>query len=675
MSQPDSFGSDTLGERLESWKEIAAYLKRGVTTVQRWEQQEALPVHRHQHDTRGSVYAFKSELDTWRAARHPGSGGGENKEEAGENPRKRWARWTASAIWLAVLAFGALALWTSLPVTGFSSRSPRVSAIQISPIEKLQEGPGPALAISPDGRLLVYVGSRDGIDQLYARAIDAVQSTPLRGTEHARAPFFSPDGKWVGFFAQSQIKKVRLDAGEVESLCAAAGNAAGATWSPNGIIVFAVFGSGLRAVAAGGGEPYQLSVPDVAAGEVDHRWPEVVQGRDAVLFTVWTGSVSDAQIAVASFTAGTHSVLFQGTQPRVLGPNRLLFVRGDGLWAVALDPVSLTVSGRPLRLLETVLPRYGGAADYSVARDGVLAHVPSRYASRNTVEWVDRNGTTPIAGDKVHSFPRISPDGTKIALMTRGDDARFNLWIYDLAGGGRFRLPIQGSAFDPVWTSDGRRITFGSSRYGPSSLYWIPADGSSKPERLLKSEFAAYPLSWSPGDRVLAYQNESPSTGSDVWLLSRDGAKTPLLTTSYSEHSAAFSPDGDWLAYVSNQTGENEVYVVQPAKEKRPRLVSKGGGDQPVWARDGTALYYRSLSGHLLFKVPVQLTPDPAIGEPVVLLDGAYESGTMAGASAANYDVARGERFIMIRQTQEVRQEIRVDLEWMAEVTRRMRQK
>ena len=660
------------GDRLESWKEIAAYLKRGVTTVQRWEQQEGLPIHRLQHDMRGSIYAFKSELDAWRAARHPPADGANSKDhDVGENRRSSWPHPATLTTALCAVA-SALALGVAFRFTSSTAQPPPISTIQISPAEELLEGPGPVLALSPDGRRLVYVGRHDGVDQLYLRRVDDVESAPLRGTERARSPFFSPDGKWIGFFADSQIKKVSLEGGGVKVVCATPGNAAGGSWGPNDTIVFSGFGHGLRGVTAAGGQPYQITVPDTAAGEVDHRWPDFLPGGAAVVFTIWNGSTNTAQIAVQTLGTEHHSILVPGTQPRVIGAKHILFVRSDGLWAAAIDPARLGVSAGPVRLLDTVLPRHGGAADYGTGRNGAFAYAPSRLASRNIVEFVDQHGrSTPITQEGFYSSPRLSPDGKRLAVLARSNDGGLDVWIYNLAGGGRARLPTGSSALDPIWTPDGKAITYASSKNGPTNLYLISADGAKEPELLLNGEFGMYPLSWSPTEPVLAFHKESTSTGHDIWLLSPGGRPSPFLSSPFGESRATFSPDGGWLAYVSDQSGQNEVYVLPYRTGGKPQRLSKGGGDQPVWSRDATALYHRGLSENLLFKVAAKLTPDMAVGQPIVVLGGPYELRTVGGAGAANYDRAPDGRFVMIRKTrQPVRQEIRIDLDGISVVKR-----
>lgn len=658
---------DSWGDQLDSWKEIATYLNRGVTTVQRWESQEGLPIRRHHHENRSSVYALKSELDAWKNSRHPETA---EAADAGEAAKRSWPRAVVMPVSLVVAMACALALWGAARSATPADKPSPINAIQVAPSEELLEGPGPSIAISPDVRLVVYTARGDGVEQLYLRRLDQVAATPLRGTERGRSPFFSPDGKWVAFFADNQLKKIAVDSGQIDVLCPTSSVTAGGSWGVDDRIVFGQFGHGLHAVNAGGGDSHSITAPNAAAGEVDHRWPDVLPDG-AVLFTAWTGSTAAARIAVRSPAGASHSILLAGTQPRILQRNRIVFARGDAVWTAGFDPVRMTITGEAVRLLDAVLPRQGGAADYATAANGAFAYVPSRLADTNVVEWVnpDRR-STPITEDGFHGSPRLSPDGSRLAVMTRTPDGMFEIWIHDLVTGGRLRLPINSSAIDPVWSPDGRRITYASTEHGPSSLYSIAADGKHTRELLLSSGFGLFPLSWSARG-VLAFHQVSPVTSHDIWLLTPVEAPSPLLTSPFAETQAQFSPDGRWLAYVSDDSGRNEVYVIHHATGRPPERISRGGGVQPVWSRDGHSLYYRNLTGELLFRVGLTLAPALAITHPVLVLDGPYEMRARAGAMAANYDVAADGRLVMVRQRQRaMRQEIRIGLHWSALITK-----
>jgi serine/threonine-protein kinase len=687
-SGPSRSGELVSAERLDSWKEIAAHLKRGVTTVQRWEHQEGLPVYRHQHDKRGSVYAFKSELDEWwQKGRHRLAG--EEADPSSHAPSEgalpagvseRPSRWTWSlslkVALVAALAVGAIAGWiVTVRSTASSLRVGDPSTIQLALVDELQNGPGSAVAVSPDGRYVVYVGWRDGVDQLFRRPLNELDSVPIRYTERARAPFFSPDGLWIGFFADGELKKAPLEGGRAVTISAAPGNPAGAAWGPDDSIVFALAGSGLWRVAAGGGAPTPITSPADESGEVDHRWPELLPDGRAVIFTIWSGSLETARLALRSLETGEQRVFGLGSNPRIAGTSHIMFTRADGLWASSFDSKRLNLLGSPARVLESIRPRHGGAADYHLARSGSLVYVPTRPDSKNALVWVDLKGrATPIAADRqLFSSPRVSPDGTRVAVVVRSREGAFEIWVYDVSRGTRTRLPADAASFDPVWTPDGTRITFASTRPGPSGLNWIWADGSAPPETLLKSEFATYPSSWSPDGHRLAFIEMNRSSGQDIWVLVGQRDRSRVLATPFEETLPRFSPDGRWLAYTSNESGRHQAYVEPYPRTGKRWPISAGSGREPIWARDGRTIYYRNLLGDQLFSIAVSLTPVFTAGRPSLVFEGPYEQRPLAG-SAANYDVSPdGRGFVMIKMEEEPSpQQVLVVLNWLEQVKRHL---
>jgi Tol biopolymer transport system component len=324
--------------------------------------------------------------------------------------------------------------------------------------------------------------------------------------------------------------------------------------------------------------------------------------------------------------------------------------------------------------VDSVVPRHGGAADYHIARDGSLIYVPTRPAPANSLVWVDaeQGTTTAISQDRrLYSSPRLSPDGKRLAVVARSREGTFEIWIYDLANGGRKRLGTEADSMNPVWTPDGTRITFASTKTGPSNLYWVAADGSSLPEALLKSEFGLYPASWSPKG-LLAYQEMNTAGGQDLWVFSPDRGASRVAGTSYSERLPRFSPDGRWLAYTSTEPDGDQTYV-EPFPGTGSRWqISPGGGREPIWAADGRAIYYRSRQGDQVFKVTLSLGPVFSVGRPSLLFQGPYEKAPPAGA-ASNYDVSSdGRRFVMIKRDQQLApQQIVLVVNWLEEVKRR----
>jgi eukaryotic-like serine/threonine-protein kinase len=667
-------------ERLDSWKEIAAYLRRGVSTVQRWEQNEGLPVHRHPHEKRGSVYAFKREIDQWRQRRRElddaaGDEPSSDGERVGEpSARARHGRTPTPATVLLVVVGVVSCVAAALAVRSRGTAKPPsgASTIQLGLTEELQDGPGSAVAISPDGQDIVYVAWRNGVDQLYGRSVAELEARAIAGTEYARAPFFSPDGRWVGFFASGHLKKVRLQSDGVPvSICAVSGNAAGATWAA-GRIVFATFGSALMSVPEGGGEARPITSVATDEGEIDHRWPALAPDGATVVFTIWSGAPDTAHLAAQSLPGGKRRVLSRGSHPRWARGDHVVFAWADALWAVPFDARGADFPGPSVRVVDSVQSRYGGAADFDVSQEGALVYLPSRAESRAVV-WVDLHGNiTPILPDRgSYSSPRISPDGTQLAIVARARDGARDIWIHDLRQGTRTQLTKEGASFDPVWGPDGREILYASARLGPSRLFRVSANGSSAPQHLNTGDFAAYPLSWSPDGRLIAYHEENTSTGHDLWIRSADGTRVPFRTTPFSEIDATFSPDGRALAYASNESGRFEVYVEPFPSRKPPRTVSTGGGCQPRWSRDGRALYYRALDGRALFQVAVTSEPSFESGRPALLFEGAFERFREAG-TAAPYDVAAdGRRFVFIGIQEERPPQIHILSGWLQGLSHR----
>ena len=480
LSGAPDLSESSSAERLDSWKEIAAHLRRGVTTVQRWEHQEGLPVRRHPHDKRGSVYAFKSELDAWWEDGHrrlhsedSESGGQASSAQVPLTVGRPIERpvWARPLTWILVLstvvAIGGGAVWSTIRSRRAAVAS-EGSVVQLALNETLRPGPGSAVAVSPDRASLVYLGARDGVDQLFLRSVDTLDTVAVRHTEQARSPFFSPDGRWIGFFAEGELRKVSLDGGPAVTICAAPGIAAGASWGPDDRIVFGRLGFGLVRVAADGGALEPITEPDRDQAEIDHRWPEMVPGGRGVIFTIWTGSLETARVAVQSLETGRRWMLSPGSYPRAAGTDHVVFARPDGLWAVRFSAERPNLVGSPVHVLDAVQLRHGGAADYDLADDGSLVYVPGPTERHNTLVWVDLEGRrTPISRDRrLYSSPRISPDGSHIAVTIQSREGAFDIWVYDLARDQWRRLPTVATSLDPIWTPDGKRITFASNALG-----------------------------------------------------------------------------------------------------------------------------------------------------------------------------------------------------------------
>jgi serine/threonine-protein kinase len=595
-----------------------------------------------------------------------------------------------SPAWRQVLpwALAAISTLVLLALTaGNALRGPRPPArpvtrlvVNLPPTDRLALGFTPVLAMSPDGARLVYVANRGGNRQLYVRQLERFEATPIPGTEGAESPFFSPGGQSVGFFADGKLKKVSLSGGAPLTLCSASANR-GASWGPDDTIIFTPSNlfSGLFRVSAGGGTPKPLTVPDPKKGAFSHRWPEILPRGKALLFTLWGGgSFDDARIALLSLDTGERRVLVEGgTYGRYVPSGHLVYARAGGLLAVPFDLKRLEVTGPPLPIVEGVaMTAITGAAEFGASADGSLAYVPGAETGvERTLVWVDRKGTAqPLsAPPRPYGDPRLSPDGQRVALeIVHGNSG---VWVYDLGRGTSTRLIETGGTLlaSPVWTPDGKRVTFSSLASGGWDLDWMSADGSGGPERLAPGESLQWPGSWSPDGQALAFSKTDPTTGSDIWVLNLKPERKaqPFLQTPANESGGMFSPDGRWLAYQSDESGRWEVYVRPFPGPGGKTQISAEGGVEPVWARNGRELFYRN--GDKMMATAVETKPTFAAAKPKLLFERHYEPSPQS--FLANYDVSPdGQRFLMINasEQEQASTQINVVQNWFEELERRV---
>lgn len=412
-----------------------------------------------------------------------------------------------------------------------------------------------AMAFSPDGRRLAYVASAGGPQQLYVRELDSLEGKPIAGTDGAANPFFSPDGQWVGFFTSDRLKKVPVSGGAPVILASLSLTdfGRGASWAADGNIVFSSGPvSGLSLVSAAGGAVQTLTMLDRQKAEGSHRFPHHLPGGRGLLVTVGTGgSWDEARIDLLRLDTGERQVLIEGgSDGRYLPSGHLVYLRAGTLTAVVFDLERLEPSGSPVGLVDGVLPSTDntGAAQAAFAGDGSLFYVPgSGQASERTLVWVDRTGTEQALQlpPRPYRHPRLSPDGQRLALDIDEGNRR-DVWLYDLLRGTLARRTFDGFGMFPVWTPDGKRVTFQSDSAGSTNLFWRSADGSGVEERLTTGERWKRQGSWSPDGDTLAFTEAAPATGLDIWTLSlKNGRKVQVfLQTPFNETNVAFSPDG-----------------------------------------------------------------------------------------------------------------------------------
>ena len=454
----------------------------------------------------------------------------------------------------------------------------------------------------------------------------------------------------------------------------------GATWGPDDTIVFASGDApGLMQVPAAGGEPRPLTEPEADEGR--HSWPVFVPGGAAVLCSVIV-DLDTFEVAVVSLDTGAHQALVQGTAGSLTASGHLVFAREASLWAVPFDPDRLTVLGEPAPMVEDVQVNTGGWAHYTLADDGTLVYLPSTSASagQRLLVWVDRSTGVemPLAAPpRAYFYPRISPDGTRVALDIA--DQQQDVWIWNLAGETLTRLTLDAAPdLFGAWTPDGERVIFASFRAaGGARLFWRAADGTGTAEPLGESEWPRYPMAVAPdGSVVVVVDLVQGNFNLMTVSLTGEPVSEDLVVTEFAEQSAALSPDGAWVAYQSDRSGQFEIYVQPfPDVEGGLRQVSTAGGTRPVWGPDGSELLYLDLASRRIMAAPVQTEPTFTSGTPEAALDESYLANL--GSPGRTFDIAADGRFLMIKEQASAGDtastaEITVVLNWFEELTARV---
>ena len=562
-------------------------------------------------------------------------------------PQPRAARWTRMIPW--VVAAGSFAM--ALLVVQQGSRgtgSPARSVTRLdldlpAGVEFVTVYP-PAVALSPDGTRVAFVGVFRGLRQLYTRRLDQFETVPIRGTEKANAVFMSPDGRALGFItADLALKRVSLADGLVTTVGHDAEFSAGAAWGADDRITFVRAGA-LWQVPASGGPAKQLTTVDSGNRELLHAWPNVIAEGRILLFASITGSGRGAShIEALSLPTGQRRVIVEsGTFPLYVPSGHLVFFRDGALLGAPFDVDRLEVTGPVVRVLENLA--VGTTMDAPLAalsNAGSLMYAASDAGTTRLV-WVSRQGVEqPITETpRRYQYPRLAADGRRTAVATAGD-----LWIQDIARATFTRLTSEqtvGNAF-PVWTPDGTRVLFRTL----TGMYWTAADGSGHPQAIAGSLSGDLPCSVSPDGDTLAFMRQNAQTSRDVYVLSLRGQPRPrpVVSTPAYEGGAQFSPDGHWMAYASDESGQMQVYVRPFPGPDRRWQVSTEGGTQPLWSRNGKEIFYRV--GNKMMVVDASAGVDLIPSQPRQLFEQRY---VFQNVSLANYDVSPdGQRFVMVK--------------------------
>jgi serine/threonine-protein kinase len=601
---------------------------------------------------------------------------------AGPGSYPLWKKVLPWAAAVALLGFGLL----MRPAAAPPDRPLMQFAFPLADGQLFVHGDRPALDISADGRRVAFVGaSQNGGRRVYVRNLDAAVETAIPGTDAALNVFFSPDGNSLGFQSGQQIRKMALAGGAasaviVENLELANGpvwGPPGITWGSNGMIVYPNnLGSGLSMVRDTGGKPEEFTALDPAAHEASHRLPHFLPDGSAVLFTVLRYSVappdwSRAQVWVKSVKTGERKLLIDNAlDARYIRENALVFARKGKLFAVRFDPSSLAVSGPEIQVLDGVVQSlYGtgaiswsGSAQVSIAGTGALFYAPGSFepANLSSLVWFDRKGTgTPIPGMRsMYRFgARVLPDGVHIASSEVYENK--DIWIFDSTRGIEDRATFEGQNAFPIWAPDGSRFAFRSDRAGPQQIYLSDVNDIRNVKALTAGPFDV-PSAWTPDGKELLFTRGVSALGgnTDIYAVSIDAPDKarPVLATPADERFPELSPDGKWLAFVSDESRTPALYV-QPYPGPGLRVTVATNAQEPAWSKNGNELFYRGPPGQgqptALFAVPFTVTDGAFVpGTPVELFrQPALGSGTTVRAT---YDVSRDGRFLFNQGIPEV---------------------
>lgn len=508
---------------------------------------------------------------------------------------------------------------------------------------------GSVVAISADGRRIAYLASiAGGVQQLHLRSLDNVSTRPISGTEMGIQPFFSPDGRWLGFVSEGKLKKVSLEGGNPVTLADVGGITNGASWNAKGDIIASV-DTKLVVLPAAGGLPH--AVPeDSSVRDVGKRWPVWLAGGQAALCTIWRGSLQTARIAAVSVATGALTdVGVSGSFALGVADGKLLYIGTNGaLFAVRFDRRRLKARGTSIAIADQVMPspQREGAANAALAASGSLVYV--RGSARMEATLVDSRGARPlIAERRPYAFPRFSPDGKRVAVGVEAGSST-DVWLFDISSGAFTRLTTEGTLNErPEWTADGKRVLYRSNRGGRVAIWSQPIDGSSPAQRLVEDTAAdIWEANLTPDARRVIYRTGTTGTG-DLWFrdLTPGAVRQPVAASTFTEWEMQLSPDGRWLAYTSNESGISQVYVRAFPPNGSRQQVSIDGGQSPAWSRDGRRLYF--VHGRALYAASVSSSPDFAVLKREKILEGDYAFPI----GHRNYDVGPGGAFVFMKPT------------------------
>ena len=563
-------------------------------------------------------------------------------------PRSVRGRAMAFAPWV-LLAAAAVFIATA-PLRSRPPQPPPVTrfALRVEGVGEVRDGSGSPIAVSPDGSKIVYIG-RDsaGTTSLYLRAMDRDEPVPVAGTRGAIAPFFSPDGQSIGFNVDGKVQKVSLNGGSVTTVVETSSN--GLSWGTDGYIYYTTSTRGLERVSESGGRPELVVRNDSATNEVI-RFPDALPGGRTVLVTlVRDGGPVLAAVSLADHKL--HDLGLPGMYPHFVNGGYVAFVQLDGtLFSVPFDERRLAITGPAVPIENGV--KYGPAfpAKMGISRTGTMAFLGGSGTLGNELVIIPRAGkevTVPSPTGTEFGNPRFSPDGRRLAVTASGfaQGTVNNLWTYDIGGSNLVRLTFDSVSRNAEWAPDGQHLVF---TRGDTAVYRLSTDGSGVRETFkVRPVSPPSQLAVLPDGKHVVFRVFIRATGRDIWFAALDsaGAGRPLLQTPFSERAVAVSPDGRWLAYVSNETGTaDEIYVRRIEAGSGRWKVTRTGGREPRWGPGGRELYYRTSDSVMA----VAMTPgaEPHFGQPRVVLVGNFRTNF----NEVNWDIAAdGSKMVFVR--------------------------
>ncbi len=637
---------------------VAAELPGSLASLVFRQSIEVRPDPDFHNDATRLVTALRAILDPAAAAAEQAAAALAQAAAARSAQRARRLGWMLASVAIVAAVLGITAAVLAVPAIRYLRLAPP-SETRVDIVTPATSQPD-SFALSPDGRQIVFVASGDGASRLWLRSLASTTAQPLAGTEGATDPFWSPDSRSIGFFADGALKRLDLGGGAPYNL-APAPVEEGGTWNTAGVILFGPHaGIPLMRVSATGGAA--RAVTTLQAGQSAHVAPFFLPDGHHFLFGV-LGSSDAAGTYLGDLTGGAATRLTSvPSSPVYLPSGWMLWVTGGALVAQRLDVGKAALTGAPVTLA-TGLPAETDGTPMSVSATGLVAYRVGT-ASQAHLTWFDRSGVARGGVDQpdgIPRVPRVAPDGRRVVVV--GDTGQsVNLWLLN---GERMSRLTFGAYIDfyPVWSPDGARIVFDSNRSGAYDLYQTPANGAvGDAQPLLRSgqvKIPGFPTSWSPDGRFLLYTSSTPQTGDDLWVLPMVGAHTPsvFLKTPFDEAWGVFSPDGQWVAYQSNESGRFEIYVrpfhppgaqdSDAASGAMQWQVSTAGGVDPMWQPNGKEINYLDPSGAMM-AAPITVSAARLVaGTPVKLFQTRILGGGEGAESARQYDIAPDGRFLI----------------------------